>query len=74
MDTKTGEWTPVSRFVRQPEYEVTGLEEGNNYKFRVRAENELGVSEPLEAERAIKAENPASKLASPPLNVIYFTS
>uniref|UniRef100_A0A183BBQ3 Fibronectin type-III domain-containing protein n=1 Tax=Echinostoma caproni TaxID=27848 RepID=A0A183BBQ3_9TREM len=65
MDTKTGEWTPVSRFVRQPEYEVTGLEEGNNYKFRVRAENELGVSEPLEAERSIKAENPATAPDSP---------
>ncbi|TPP56261.1 Twitchin [Fasciola gigantica] len=65
MDTKTGEWTPVSRFVRQPEYEVTGLEEGNNYKFRVRAENELGVSEPLEAQRAITAENPATAPDSP---------
>ncbi|KAF6771283.1 hypothetical protein AHF37_10389, partial [Paragonimus kellicotti] len=61
LDKKLGEWVPVSRFVRATEYEVTGLDEGSQYKFRVRAENELGVSEPLEAERTITAENPSSE-------------
>ncbi|CAL8090942.1 unnamed protein product [Calicophoron daubneyi] len=65
LNTKTGEWTPVSRFVRGPEYEVTGLDEGAEYKFRVRAENEFGVSEPLEAEKSIVAENPATTPSSP---------
>lgn len=31
------------------------------YRFRVRAANEIGVSEPLDADRAIVAENPSSK-------------
>ncbi|KER21602.1 hypothetical protein T265_15051, partial [Opisthorchis viverrini] len=65
LDKRTGDWVPVSRFVRGTEYEVTGLEEGNQYKFRVRAENEFGVSEPLEADRAITAENPATAPDSP---------
>ncbi|GAA49621.1 twitchin, partial [Clonorchis sinensis] len=65
LDKRTGDWVPVSRFVRGTEYEVTGLEEGNQYKFRVRAENEFGVSEPLEADRAITAENPATTADSP---------
>ncbi|KAL7064324.1 hypothetical protein AAHC03_04779 [Spirometra sp. Aus1] len=59
QDPTTGEWTPLSRFVRQPEYEVTSLEEGKKYKFRVRAANEYGVGEPLEASRAITAEDEA---------------
>ncbi|CDS41841.2 expressed conserved protein [Echinococcus multilocularis] len=55
QDVATGEWTPVSKFVRQPEYEVTSLDEGKKYKFRVSAVNDYGVSEPLEADRAITA-------------------
>ncbi|VDK36600.1 unnamed protein product [Dibothriocephalus latus] len=58
QDATTGDWVPVSKFVRQPEFEVTGLDEGKKYKFRVRAENPYGVGEPLEADRAITAENP----------------
>ncbi|KAF8572507.1 hypothetical protein P879_00960 [Paragonimus westermani] len=65
LDKKLGEWVPVSRFVRATEYEVTGLDEGSQYKFRVRAENELGVSEPLEAERTITAENPSTTPDAP---------
>lgn len=38
--------------------EVTGLEPGHQYKFRVTAVNDEGDSEPLEAEKAILAKNP----------------
>ncbi|CAH8634151.1 unnamed protein product [Dicrocoelium dendriticum] len=65
MDKRTGEWVPVSRFVRAPEYDVTGLEEGNQYKFRVRAENDFGVSEPLETDRTVTAESPATTPDAP---------
>lgn len=58
QDTATGEWIPVSKYVRTPEYEVQGLDEGKKYKFRVRAANDYGLSEPLEVERPITAENP----------------
>ncbi|VDL60884.1 unnamed protein product, partial [Hymenolepis diminuta] len=59
MDVATGEWTPVSKFVRQPEYEVTSLDEGKTYKFRVSAVNDYGNSEPLEGERTITAADEA---------------
>jgi len=40
------------------EFKVPKLKEGENYKFRVRAENDQGVGEPLETESAIKIRNP----------------
>jgi hypothetical protein len=45
-----------------PSFDVTGLEEGNDYLFRVTAINDEGESEPLEADTAIKAKNPFGKL------------
>ncbi|VEL08140.1 unnamed protein product [Protopolystoma xenopodis] len=61
MDTRTGEWTPVTKFARGPPYEVVGLDEGVQYKFRVRAGNEYGAGEPLETQMAILAADPSSK-------------
>lgn len=61
MDVATGEWTPVSKFVRQPEYEVTSLDEGKTYKFRVSAVNDYGNSEPLEGDHTITAADEAGK-------------
>ncbi|VDN97428.1 unnamed protein product [Rodentolepis nana] len=61
MDVATGEWTPVSKFVRQPEYEVTSLVEGKTYKFRVLAVNDYGISEPLEGDRKITAIDEAGR-------------
>uniref|UniRef100_A0A5K3EN24 non-specific serine/threonine protein kinase n=1 Tax=Mesocestoides corti TaxID=53468 RepID=A0A5K3EN24_MESCO len=55
QDVENGDWSPVSKFVRHPEYEVTSLDTGKKYKFRVSAVNEYGVSEPLEGERTIIA-------------------
>lgn len=57
-DKKTGEWTPVSKFCRGPECEVTGLEEGHQYDFRVSAVNDQGQSEPLVTTKPITAKYP----------------
>ncbi|CAG5133824.1 unnamed protein product, partial [Candidula unifasciata] len=48
QDKATGRWEPVSKFVRGTKYEVLGLTPGHAYNFRVSAENEHGVGEPLE--------------------------
>lgn len=39
-------------------YVVTGLEEGMEYQFRVRAENVAGVSEPSRSTQPMKAADP----------------
>lgn len=57
MDTETGLWVPVSK-TKEPQMEVLGLTPGHEYKFRVRALNKEGESEPLEAEKPIIAKNP----------------
>lgn len=50
-------------------FDVDGLEEGEEYNFRVSAINDEGVSDPLEGDKPIKAKNPfgeyriASKVA-----------
>ncbi|XP_071942196.1 twitchin-like isoform X2 [Antedon mediterranea] len=54
----SGVWTKVSGFVRSPNYEVTGLDEGVSYNFRVSAENEFGTSEPLVKSVSVTAKNP----------------
>lgn len=41
-------WEKVSSFVRNLSYVVPRLQAGEQYKFRVRAENQFGISEPLE--------------------------
>jgi hypothetical protein len=62
FDTKKGEWQKVSSFCRVPFYEVVGLNEGSEYKFRVSAENIYGQSQPLECSKAVVAKNPFSML------------
>lgn len=66
LDTSTGRWVPVGR-TTEPEMDVKGLQEGNEYKFRVKAVNDEGESESLETERATVAKNPFGKLK----NCIY---
>ncbi|VVC89475.1 unnamed protein product [Leptidea sinapis] len=71
MDLATGKWVRVGRVAgdKKPlEMEVTGLEPGHQYKFRVSAVNDEGDSEPLEAEKAILAKNPYD-VADKPGNV-----
>lgn len=58
QDPRTGNWSSVSKFVRGTNYEVLGLTEGKEYKFRVRAENKHGVGEPLEARESMIAKSP----------------
>ena len=52
-----GRWVQVGR-CKDPEMDVSGLQEGKEYSFRVRAVNEEGESEPLETDRPIVAKNP----------------
>ena len=39
-------------------FDVDGLEEGQEYNFRVTAINDEGESDPLEGDKPIKAKNP----------------
>lgn len=47
---------------KTPEADVTGLNEGKDYLFRVKAVNPEGESEPLVTEQATTAKNPYGKL------------
>lgn len=66
MDTATGKWVRVGRLPansgpgasNEPEFEVTGLTPGQEYKFRVTAVNDEGDSEPLVTELSVVAKNP----------------
>lgn len=53
-----GLWTKVSSFVRGNHYEVMGLEANKKYYFRVRAENQYGLSDPLALEEPVLATYP----------------
>ncbi|KAI0982140.1 hypothetical protein GJ496_002986, partial [Pomphorhynchus laevis] len=64
-DPRTGIWEVVSKFCRNPQYEVFDLDENNIYSFRVSAENEAGISEPLEIDKPVKAQYPASTPSAP---------
>ncbi|XP_053200690.1 twitchin-like isoform X3 [Panonychus citri] len=64
MDTDTGRWVPVLT-TRDTEAEVKGLTPGKEYKFRVRAVNPEGESEPLETEKPIEAKNPFDEPGKP---------
>lgn len=64
MDTETGRWVPVCKS-KTPEADVTGLNEGKDYMFRVKAVNAEGESEPLTTEHAIKAKNPYDAADAP---------
>ncbi|KAK3703484.1 hypothetical protein RRG08_024788 [Elysia crispata] len=65
QDKATGRWEPASKFVRGTQYEVMGLEEGHEYNFRVKAENDYGISEPLETSTGTVAQSPFTSPESP---------
>ncbi|CDW52538.1 protein unc g; protein unc f; protein unc d; prot ein unc b; protein unc a [Trichuris trichiura] len=46
-DPATGEWQKVSNTVMGTSYRVRNLKEGYPYEFRVMAENQYGISDPL---------------------------
>lgn len=53
-----GYWVKLSSFVRNTHYDVIGLEPNRKYNFRIRAENQYGVSEPLVGDEPIMAKFP----------------
>lgn len=64
-DTSRDRWSPVNKApVPETSYLVTGLFEGNQYEFRVRAVNKAGQSQPSEPCAPIKAKLPFGKLYS----------
>lgn len=64
MDAESGRWVPCGTS-KTPEAEVTGLSEGHEYQFRVKAVNSEGESEPLVTEAAIIAKNPYDAADAP---------
>lgn len=54
----SGIWVKASSFVRNTHYDVMGLEPNKRYSFRIRAENQYGISEPLELDEPITAKYP----------------
>ena len=61
FDPETGIWMPAGRSDK-PEIEVNNLTPGHEYKFRVKAVNAEGPSEPLEGTESIIAKNPFGEL------------
>jgi len=55
-------WTTLPDVVSGTAHTVKGLKKGKKYKFRVRAENIYGVSDPAETDKAILAKNPYGTL------------
>lgn len=59
MDMDTGRWVPAGEVDANTEkFTVDGLTPKKKYKFRVKAVNKEGESEPLESEEPITAKNP----------------
>lgn len=68
MDTATGKWVRVGRSAGEkdpPGFDVTGLNPGSEYMFRVSAVNEEGESEPLTTIVGVVAKNPYEKPSKP---------
>lgn len=57
LNKATGRWVPVGK-TDDTEMEIKGLQEGEEYEFRVKAVNEEGESEPLKTDHSIVAKNP----------------
>ena len=57
-DVSGGFWSKACSFVRGLHYEVIGLEPNKKYSFRVRAENQYGLSDPTEIDEPITAKFP----------------
>ncbi|XP_065089532.1 twitchin isoform X13 [Ochlerotatus camptorhynchus] len=64
LDPLTGQWIPCGQS-NTPEANISGLQEGKQYKFRVRAFNKEGDSEPLEMETVVIAKDPFSEPSKP---------
>lgn len=51
-------WQKFPTLSNTTQHTVKGLINSNTYRFRVRAENEIGISEPVELKNAITAKDP----------------
>ena len=58
FDEDKGIWETVKEGIKDNELDVKGLKEGHDYKFRVKAVNSQGESEPLVTDNATHAKNP----------------
>lgn len=66
MDEATGRWVPAGETDGPTtKLAVDGLTPGHKYKFRVRAVNKQGKSEPLSTVQAIEAKNPFDEPTKP---------
>ena len=54
-------WQKVPGHVTKTSHVVKDLEPGKKYRFRVKAENKMGLGEPVETYSAILAKNPFGK-------------
>lgn len=65
LDEALGRWVPAGE-TNGPEtnFEVQDLIPGHKYKFRVKAVNKLGKSDPLTANQSIEAKNPFGKTST----------
>ena len=69
MDLDTGRWVPCGDIGPDDrEFPVDGLTPGKKYKFRVKAKNKEGDSEPLENRDPVEAKNPYRE-PDPPRNL-----
>ena len=67
-EVKSERWARVSKeLINEPRYIVTDLLEGNEYEFRVAAENSIGVGSRSLPSKQVKVENPVIA-PSPPVN------
>lgn len=64
QDAETGRWVPVGEAVGTS-MRVDHLQEGHDYKFRVRAVNKQGESAPLTTAESITAKDPFTKPDKP---------
>lgn len=58
QDQANKQWIRCSAFIRSGHFEVFGLEPNHLYHFRVKAENQYGVGEPVQTDSPIKASFP----------------
>ena len=58
QDVESGKWAEVKQVTGDTQCEVPGLEPGKRYKFRVKAVNSEGESEPLVSDNEILAKDP----------------
>jgi predicted phage tail protein len=66
MDTATGRWVPVGETIGPDcELEVPDLQKDHEYKFRVRAVNRQGKSDPLTTQQGVVAKNPFGEPGKP---------